>query len=1698
MKNNSRWLRAKNEKKILIFAITILFISSGMDRLYEPSIVLGQENVLCGKISAFTFDPICPSTGIKFWITIVSLESCDGQVYTVDYSLADYDGKYVIITNPIFGYFEQWCPDWDPSYGILGWSKVEAITSCNECKSVPPDGGGGSETQYAYVVIYANVAEYEIWVDGNYYFTEGHPPPGASSTSPKPDGICRFPVTPGSHTITLTKDGCEPYTFHVSINAGEEKEFHVTMNCRETYGHIWIYANVAEYEVWVDGNYILTEGHGTGSSTSPKPDGICRFPVTPGSHTITLTKDGCEPYTFHVSINAGEEKEFHVTMNCREECENPSPPSLISPSKNSSPDQPVLFSWESVNEATSYRIQVSTNSQFSSLLINTTVSRTTYQSSQSFSPGTYYWRVKAINDCGESDWSNTWSFTIECEKPPSPELLSPRNNATATPPVTFSWEASEGATLYRFEISVESSMGSLIFNTSVSGTYFEIDDETYPFQEDTYYWRVIPENSCGRGEPSAIYSFTVGCKRPSTPKLELPSNGSKTKSPVEFSWKPVDNEKLYRIQISTDSNFGSIVYDEKVSGRYSANLENGTYYWRVKALNDCGESDWSEIWRFVIGDGNSPPIIEKVTISPDYVDIAGSLIIDIWASDPDGDELQFFFEPEVGEVCCLTKNSDYAVQNYGEGNYSATLLLRVGIEPGTYTLKVIASDGEFEDSDIATYSVITGYDQEEQGELNARLIIDNGEEKTNGRRVVLTIISENAKQMRLRNDGEGWSEWMFYSSNMAWNLRDEEGERAVYVEVKDKNGNVASSEDSIFYEKRKKGIVITDVHLPTDLVSSDVENRQFMVYKLTFKVKNLDDKDLGVNLWVSSVTSYFYDPSLIGFSKNGHGLSIIPFLYGGKPTLEPDEEKTIMLDIFFASAGQYDIEIGAGGNGSDTVFVPVYIRNFDEDNQPALHRIYQDIYLDANTDGVRNSIAEFLAELAIDSDETRMEGLASGALLIFSATNLITESGISPVQMKDIQKCLNKMLIKILSKEFILRIHKADNPIEEISREMELNFQEFDYDRRIDEMYETIKEILMESHFSEEGKKRLEDVIDEYSRSCDEICVYESISGFQLGYDSLRGADVVTTTVSKVVRLSSLGIAGALLIAPEPTGVSKLAAVKVALMGGAVAQYSMDAAAGFLHITSVEKLYRTSSEALCGEYGCLLGCYENTFEKLLDEVELIAEDYSVELSYIDIDTIRDSGTTISGGSPVDFVIIDQQERIVGLKNGIFAVEIPGTSIFSLGEKEEYVLPSNGEYEINLMGKGSGEYHLNISQPTTIKTTDGIEYKTKTEINISGTTKNHRIQTFNYDLNQIASQVSQEFSEIVQERGLTEIDETTRQQIINESIQRVVSSIDSDGDGIPDVEDRTPVPSKFDWRGFFVINIRKYSSFMLIFLFIGIIGILGTFAYSRMGRTTRIQVLGFGEIGTLKSISREAKLIVSGNEFWIEKSYITIGRSEDADIRITDSDKLISDIHAEVYKDETGQYWVKDSSSANGTFIHRNGKYIKMRNWALYDGDKIGLCYDSQRRKVVPIIFKITKKSEEEIDGKMIKETDAKIIIEGRRIPLTKESITIGKGEEADIRITDSDIAVSEIHSRIYKDEKGQYWIEDKNSGNGTFIYLFGEYRRIKMWRLYDGDIIGLCYDPAAGKQYPIIFERSKRYERRFLKSPILWDIFSES
>lgn len=89
------------------------------------------------------------------------------------------------------------------------------------------------------------------------------------------------------------------------------------------------------------------------------------------------------------------------------------PPTLFSPVNNSNEVLLDLYlTWDSVENATTYKLQVSDIDDFSNLIFDETgITITELEINDLVLNTEYFWRVKAVNNATESEWSEIWSFT---------------------------------------------------------------------------------------------------------------------------------------------------------------------------------------------------------------------------------------------------------------------------------------------------------------------------------------------------------------------------------------------------------------------------------------------------------------------------------------------------------------------------------------------------------------------------------------------------------------------------------------------------------------------------------------------------------------------------------------------------------------------------------------------------------------------------------------------------------------------------------------------------------------------------------------------------------------------------------------------------------------------------------------------------------------------------------------------------------------------------------------------------------------------------------------------------------------------------------------------------------------------------------------------------------------------------------------
>lgn len=190
----------------------------------------------------------------------------------------------------------------------------------------------------------------------------------------------------------------------------------------------------------------------------------------------------------------------------------PGPPALISPANGATGLAADLrLSWSSSAGATSYGLELATDSTFRSILTDTAGIASSTDSLTGLSASTtYYWRVDADYEGGRGAWSTTWSFTTTARSPLSPPMLvSPADGSTgSTTFMMLSWNAVPNATFYDLELSTDTTFhGILVAKRGLTTTSTEVAGLS---EGTTYYWRVragVQNDSSAWSTPWSFSTF---------------------------------------------------------------------------------------------------------------------------------------------------------------------------------------------------------------------------------------------------------------------------------------------------------------------------------------------------------------------------------------------------------------------------------------------------------------------------------------------------------------------------------------------------------------------------------------------------------------------------------------------------------------------------------------------------------------------------------------------------------------------------------------------------------------------------------------------------------------------------------------------------------------------------------------------------------------------------------------------------------------------------------------------------------------------------------------------------------------------------------------------------------------------------------------------------------------------------------------
>lgn len=247
----------------------------------------------------------------------------------------------------------------------------------------------------------------------------------------------------------------------------------------------------------------------------------------------------------------------------------------------------VSFWWDNLEDVERYKFQVATPgfAQPTRLVTDSLIQNNKIDIA--LEPGTYQWRVKAINPGGETPFS-TRQMIVDTPKSlegTNTVLLKPENNLfTNEKAVLFKWKSLSLASQYRFQLNETPNFDgtNLTIDTTLSNTSL-----AKVLNEGKYHWRVRGENDSNQTNYTKR-QFTIDLTSPPQPTLQKPSDEDTVNAPVEFRWS---HQNAYgdSLWLYEDSSANvPVVNNFTTNSSYQVNLDSGIYYCEVQSIDKAG------------------------------------------------------------------------------------------------------------------------------------------------------------------------------------------------------------------------------------------------------------------------------------------------------------------------------------------------------------------------------------------------------------------------------------------------------------------------------------------------------------------------------------------------------------------------------------------------------------------------------------------------------------------------------------------------------------------------------------------------------------------------------------------------------------------------------------------------------------------------------------------------------------------------------------------------------------------------------------------------------------------------------------------------------------------------------------------------------------------------------------------------------
>lgn len=286
-------------------------------------------------------------------------------------------------------------------------------------------------------------------------------------------------------------------------------------------------------------------------------------------------------------------------------------PSQLTPDGEqlSQPDEPPVLSWQGVQGASAYTVEVDGDPDFISATSYTTTT-TSLALPTGLEAGDYWWRVTASFDATlSSPASSAATFTVTPLA--APVQVSPADSPdTNVEDVVLDWDPVPGAASYELRVSTDADFNNLVDTvTKVMGTSYS---PALTYDNGAYFWQVRAIDTNGRPTEWRTVRNSFQRSWSEQPQAVYPTGDVGHPSDISgvryFEWTPIPHAAYYQLVVGSDANFSPgtytmcrVVGTTYTVGNMTSSLghrndeactmpDSDVLYWRVRGIDAPSQS----------------------------------------------------------------------------------------------------------------------------------------------------------------------------------------------------------------------------------------------------------------------------------------------------------------------------------------------------------------------------------------------------------------------------------------------------------------------------------------------------------------------------------------------------------------------------------------------------------------------------------------------------------------------------------------------------------------------------------------------------------------------------------------------------------------------------------------------------------------------------------------------------------------------------------------------------------------------------------------------------------------------------------------------------------------------------------------------------------------------------------------------------